>query len=95
VEIVKAVTDGPGKNRKERKADMYPRCAALPKAIIVKLCDRIANVEEAIKCKNTGHFQMYLKEYPDFERHLLKRDGPAALWKYLFDLLTWGKSVIG
>lgn len=46
-ELVYAVTDELGRNRKERKERTFPKIKANPKAIAVKLCDRIANVREA------------------------------------------------
>lgn len=46
-DMVWAVTDGPGRTREERKGATYPRIRATPGAAVIKLCDRIANVEEA------------------------------------------------
>jgi|AntAceMinimDraft_12_1070368.scaffolds.fasta_scaffold37445_3 (p)ppGpp synthase/HD superfamily hydrolase len=43
-EIVSAVTDELGRNRKERKQKTYPKIIANSKATVVKVCDRIANV---------------------------------------------------
>lgn len=83
IDIVERVTDGPGKNRKERKADMYPRCAANPWARIVKLCDRIANVEEAVKGAHADHLQMYLKEHDTFKQFLEKPYEVHDMWRYL------------
>ena len=47
-EIVYAVTDELGRNRKERKAKTYPKIRANPDAIIIKLADRIANVRNSL-----------------------------------------------
>ena len=44
-DIVDAVSDPPGESRAERKAAAYPRIAGCEGAVIVKLADRIANVE--------------------------------------------------
>jgi len=46
--IVFAVTDEPGKSRKERHERTYPKTAATPKAGILKLGDRVANVKHAL-----------------------------------------------
>jgi hypothetical protein len=46
--IVFAVTDEPGKNRKERHEKTYPKTASTPKAGILKLGDRVSNVKHAL-----------------------------------------------
>lgn len=83
-QIVNAVTDGPGDNRKERKSHAYPKIRATPGAVAVKLADRIANVESG------GKIDMYKKEYPDFKRELFnKGDDPTVqrMWHHLDTLL--------
>ena len=81
IEIVEAVTDGPGETRRERKAATYPKIAALREAVIVKLCDRIANVEAP------GKLAMYEEEHATFRSALYD---PAHelddLWAYLDSL---------
>ena len=44
-ELVWAVSNEPGENRKVRHALTYPKTLSVPGAVFVKLCDRIANVE--------------------------------------------------
>lgn len=66
VEIVKAVTDEPGENRKERKARTYPKIANSRDAVLVKLCDRIANVEAG------GKWRMYADEQDAFRAALCR-----------------------
>lgn len=70
-EIVYAVTDEMGRNRKERKEKTYPKIRANWKATVVKICDRVANTEHS-RGYNQKHFQMYVNEYPFFKK---------ALWK--------------
>ncbi len=93
--LVWAVTDSEGKNRKERKASMYPKVRATPKAILLKLADRIANVEEGIKTRAKIRF-MYLKEHDQFMEELfsgrlalLQDTDPRArkMWAHLIDLM--------
>ena len=82
-EIVYAVTDELGRNRKERKEKTYPRIAANKDAIAVKLCDRIANVQESSK---TNHrlYKMYQKEQADFKAALnLGHKQNQRLWELL------------
>lgn len=64
-EIVYCVTDELGRNRKERKEKTYPKIKGNWKATVVKICDRIANMEHSKKY-NPKMFKMYQKEYGDF-----------------------------
>lgn len=69
--LVRAVTDAPGANRKERKAKTYPQIRkAGQEAIIVKLCDRICNVMFTQSTNNTRLQKMYDSEYLEFREHL-------------------------
>jgi len=69
-ELVYAVTSELGRNRKERNVRTYPKIRANPRALILKLGDRIANVEFGIA--NGGKTEMYAREFPDFYRELHK-----------------------
>lgn len=80
-DIVWRVTDEPGANRKERKLKTYPKIQGHRGATIVKLCDRIANVEASKT--NPSKLDMYLKEYPDFRTHLFIPGLADALWARL------------
>ena len=68
-QAVWGVTDEPGKNRKERKAKTYAKTAANPDAVLVKLCDRIANVHSC-KINNPSLFKMYANKQPEFMEKL-------------------------
>jgi (p)ppGpp synthase/HD superfamily hydrolase len=73
VELVQAVTDGPGKNRKERKQKVYQEIRIVgPAALAVKCADRLANALSAglTKDEDAGMLQMYRKEQPTFEMEL-------------------------
>ncbi len=74
-EIVYCVTDELGRNRKERKAKTYPKIQGNWKATIVKICDRIANMQQS-KDYNQKLFDMYKKEHEDFCRSLMCKDHP-------------------
>ena len=69
-EIVYAVTDELGRNRKERKEKTYLKIKANIKATVVKICDRIANVSHS-KEYNKRLFDMYYREHADFAKELL------------------------
>jgi (p)ppGpp synthase/HD superfamily hydrolase len=64
-DLVWRVTDEPGANRKARKAATYPKLQQNERAVILKLADRIANVEESLR-NNPRLLGMYRKEYLDF-----------------------------
>lgn len=86
-EIVYAVTDELGRNRKERKAKTYPKIKANPDAVIVKLADRIANTRNSIKNK-PSMAKMYAKELQGFRDALYIPNTEAELlWKELEDIL--------
>ena len=66
-EIVYALTNEKGKNRKERGGvKYYEGIRNTPGAVFVKLCDRIANVQYS-KMTKSRMFEMYKKEHQDFE----------------------------
>lgn len=90
-EIVYCVTDELGRNRKERKAKTYPKIKNNNDALCVKLCDRIANMQQSFIDNNTNLLSMYLKEHEEF-KELLFSDNSAEtlllLWKRLEELVT-------
>lgn len=65
-EIIYAVSNEKGKNRKERaNAKYYQGICDTPGAVFVKLCDRIANVQYS-KMTKSRMFGMYEKENDHF-----------------------------
>lgn len=93
-ELVRAVTSDEGPNRKVRNALTYPRIfAAGERAIVLKLADRIANIEYGGRAR-----EMYKKEYPEFRRALFDANavgnspkyqlGQYQMWEHLDDLLV-------
>lgn len=64
-EIVYAVTDELGRNRRERKKKTYPKIRSNWKATVVKICDRIANIEYSKK-SNPSMLKMYREEHESF-----------------------------
>lgn len=65
-DIIYAVTNDKGRNRKERAGDKYYEgIRNTPGAVFVKLCDRIANVQYG-KMTKSRMFEMYKKENDDF-----------------------------
>jgi (p)ppGpp synthase/HD superfamily hydrolase len=74
-EIVYCVTDELGRNREERKAKTYPKIAQNWKATAVKICDRIANIQESKKY-SPRLFEMYKKEHNAFCKNLMCNCSP-------------------
>ncbi len=87
--MVDAVSDGPGANRRERKARPYRLIPQTPGSVLIKLADRIANVEAAVE-KRPGLLAMYRAEHPGFRTKLHDpTDRRAApLWAELDGLLA-------
>lgn len=87
---VHALTDEPGANRKERKAKTYPKIRGNYDAVLVKLADRIANVEFSMKT-NEGLYKMYQKENEEFFKQLYTgadSDEMEYLWRLLDNVLS-------
>lgn len=87
-DLVMAVTDSPGINRKERKRKTLPKIREYGKyAVAIKLCDRIASVKNCIDTKS-NLFNMYAKEHESFFKELYsKEDGLDDLWTELSNLI--------
>ena len=87
-EIVYALTNDKGKNRKERGGiKYYEGIRNTPGAIFVKLCDRIANVQYS-KMTKSRMFEMYKKENIDFMIGLGRQVGNPyeEMYQYLINL---------
>ncbi len=82
-EMVYCVTDELGRNRKEKKEKTLPKTAGNPDAIILKLADRIANIEHG------GKIDMYAKEYQEFKGALFLNtpSNGRPMWEHLDKLL--------
>lgn len=83
-EMVYCVTDELGRTRAEKKRKTLPKIASNTDAIIIKLADRIANIEHG------GKISMYKKEYSEFKGSLIENTPKDALkmWEHLDLLLT-------
>lgn len=93
-EIVYAVTDELGRNRKERKAKTYPKIMANTNAIIVKLADRIVNVRYSMKHKPEMG-KMYSREFGEFKNALYSSTHTEAngMWDELESIIS-GETII-
>jgi len=95
-EIVYAVTDELGRNRKERKEKTYHKIRINQNAVCVKLCDRIANLNQTILDEKIDLLSMYYKEQKDFKEKLYNsnhRKPTLKLWETLDDLINKAKNM--
>lgn len=89
--IVDACTDGEGRNRRERKERPYQLIPRTRNAVVIKVGDRLANVESCLSESNVGLWDMYRKEHETFKKRL--ESSPAdfdmrGMWRRLDGLLT-------
>lgn len=93
------LSDEPGENRKARKAATYPKIRAALEADfygatfvpIVKLCDRIANMEAGLGLSNKSLLGMYIKEDREFRYELVEH--PDVLHVYAAGDAAWTRVV--
>ena len=82
-EMVYCVTDELGRDRQEKKFKTLPKTGSNPDAIILKLADRIANIQHG------GKVGMYKAEYPAFKEALWEdRASTSGLWRTLDQLIN-------
>ena len=87
-DIIYAVTNEKGKNRKERaNLKYYEGIRNTPGAVFVKLCDRIANAQYG-KLTKSSQFEMYKKENQGFIISLGKLKGEAHEYDEMFNYLN-------
>ena len=87
-DIIYALTNEKGKNRKERANEKYYEgIRNTPGAVFVKLCDRIANVQYS-KMTGSRMFEMYKKENVGFMVSLGRQSGNPyeEMYQYLIKL---------
>ena len=88
-DIIYAVTNEKGKNRKERANEKYYEgIRKTSGAVFVKLCDRIANVQYS-KMTKSRMFEMYKEENLKFEKMLgryTENKHLEEMFRYLNDL---------
>lgn len=70
-DLVWAVTSETGRNREERNRKTYKKISKSTDAILLKLCDRIANIENAIATNKDDLLHIYKKEHNEFYKAML------------------------
>jgi hypothetical protein len=94
-ELVYAVTDEVGRNRRERHNKTYPKIAAAgDRAVLLKIADRLANVLYSLQFKYPQKLEMYVGEYPGF-RHALISKGPDLAWVELDNAMSAAAQALG
>lgn len=91
--IIYALTNEKGKNRKERANEKYYEgIRNTSGAVFVKLCDRIANVKYS-KMTKSHFFELYNKENEDFILKLgFDQNNPSTYSKMFFYLIDLFKN---
>lgn len=84
-EAVDLLSDPPGATRKERKAKAYARLAATTNrlALIVKPCDRLANMRACIADGNERLLEVYRSEHPAFREAAYRPGLCDEIWDEL------------
>lgn len=94
-EIVYAVTDEIGRTRKERKYKTYSKIRKNKKSIVVKLCDRISNIEKSI-LYDSKKLKMYLNEHKSFKKGIYNEstlDYTKYAWEKYDELIESVKKI--
>lgn len=79
--IIWCVTDEPGVNRNERKENTYWKIRSSRDATLIKLCDRLHNIQRGEKIDG------YRKEHHAFKCALYHPDEHQELWQEMETLL--------
>jgi len=85
-EIVYAVTDELGKTRKERKQKTFPKIKNNYDATVIKVADRICNIQYGLETESYEMLRMHKKEHEEFKRELYKEEYDETmqdLWSLL------------
>jgi hypothetical protein len=89
-----SVSDEPGATRMERKHKTLPKTRANRRGTVVKLCDRIANLERQLAEGNRSKHKMYRREHAYFQlmlRHPKESDiRVKRMWLHIDQLLAQG-----
>jgi len=83
-DCVHILTDEHGKSRKERKFKTYAKMANVTGdtelALIIKACDRLANIRACISDGYAEKLNMYESEYPIFKKSVFRAGICDDLW---------------
>ncbi|UXI04084.1 phosphohydrolase [Photobacterium sp. TY1-4] len=93
-DAVAYISDGKFDNRLSRKAEIHQRLAALDVdeeaariALIVKACDRLANVRASLHGE-ASYFSLYQQEHTNFKEAVYRQGLCEAIWWELDNLIN-------
>lgn len=89
VALIWACTDGDADTRAERKQQAYSKIQIVYGAVIVKLCDRIANIEHAMVAGYLRKYELYKAEMAEFERALRNLEAEDETVRRLWQHTHW------
>lgn len=93
---VELLSDAPGLGRKERKELAHQKLASVTGdesiVLIVKLCDRIANIEYCLQNEDAKLLKMYTDEFAAFRAAAYRPGLCDTLWLHVENLLSLGQS---
>lgn len=73
-EVVWAVTDADGDNRSTKKQNTYPKIKSSWKSTVVKILDRVCNIEACLELENEEKFIMYQREHKELFDNVKSKD---------------------
>lgn len=92
------MSDGNLEDRHSRKHEINQRLGSLDiseeaarLALIVKACDRLANVRASLRSPDQ-HFEKYQQEHPNFRKAVYRRGLCEAIWWELDNLLRYSEA---
>lgn len=88
------VTDEPGSTREIRKRRTIPKIGRHLISMVVKLADRIANVEENIRTGNLSQFRKYKKEHAALMTLRSRWPSTSRMWQHLDWLFANGEAIM-
>ena len=90
IELIKLVTDEPGRNRKEKKEKTYPKIRSDVLAVGLKLCDRLANLSNCRQMERHDLMGMYRAEHTEFVAKLHRPGEYDRLWAAVNGCFEYG-----
>ena len=88
--LVRAVTNAPGPDALAVAHRTYPKIGETPGATLIKLADRIANVEACIRDNQDKMLEKYRRTFPLMKQYLSADEG-RFMWQYLEDIILSGR----
>ena len=85
-DLVWRLTDEPGNTRAEKKAKTYPKIKASKEATLIKMCDRLVNIQHSVDEESEKYLSIYKAEHNEFAAALYRKEF-ETLWVEMRTLL--------